>query len=100
KVLVVLAGPDDDTERSFRNLPNVKLDYPGNLSTYDLLYADRVLFTGSALDVITGQEFELAASTDEDGDSDPADGGADDQAASEEAAEDPDATEDDQGVEG
>jgi large subunit ribosomal protein L4 len=54
-VLLVLAGPDDGVEKSFANLTNVKVDYPGNLSTYDLLYADRVLFTSDALDALTGE---------------------------------------------
>jgi large subunit ribosomal protein L4 len=54
-VLVVLAGPDEAIEKSFGNLPQVKVDYPGNLSTYDLLYADRVLFTSEALDTLTGE---------------------------------------------
>jgi large subunit ribosomal protein L4 len=54
-VLVVLAGPDEAIEKSFGNLPHVKVDYPGNLSTYDLLYADRVLFTSEALDALSGE---------------------------------------------
>jgi large subunit ribosomal protein L4 len=55
KVLVVLPEPDETTERSFRNLPFVKIDYPGNLNTYDLLNADRVLFTEDALNVLSGE---------------------------------------------
>lgn len=58
RVLIVLPGPDDDVERSFRNLPQVKIDYPGNLSTYDLLYADRVLFTTEALDALSDKTEE------------------------------------------
>jgi len=54
KVLLVLAGPDEAVEKSFRNLPSVKIDYPGNISTYDVLYADQVLFTAEALDVLEG----------------------------------------------
>jgi large subunit ribosomal protein L4 len=54
-VLLVLAQPDEAVEKSFSNLPNVKVDYPGNLSTYDLLYADHVLFTSEALDALTGE---------------------------------------------
>jgi large subunit ribosomal protein L4 len=52
KVLLVLPTPDLAVERSFRNLANVKIDYAGNLATYDLLYADRVLFTSESLDVL------------------------------------------------
>jgi large subunit ribosomal protein L4 len=54
KVLLILAGPDEAVERSFRNLPNVKIDYPRNISTYDVLAADQVLFTADALDVLEG----------------------------------------------
>jgi large subunit ribosomal protein L4 len=54
RVLLVLAGPDDTVEKSFRNLDNVKIDYATGLGTYDLLFADRVLFTSQALDVLTG----------------------------------------------
>ena len=55
RVLLVLAGPDDTVEKSFRNLDNVKIDYATGLGTYDLLCADRVLFTSQALDVLTGE---------------------------------------------
>ncbi len=54
RVLMVLAGPDEAVEKSFRNLRNVKVDFPRNLSTYDVLNADRVLFTVEALDALGG----------------------------------------------
>jgi large subunit ribosomal protein L4 len=55
-VLVVLDRPTDDgaTEKSFRNLTDVKLAYAGGLGTYDVLWADRVLLTTSALDALEG----------------------------------------------
>ncbi len=59
KVLVVLSEPDEAVEKSFRNLPEAKIVYPGNLSTYDLLAADRVLFTSAALDLLTGESSSL-----------------------------------------
>jgi large subunit ribosomal protein L4 len=62
KVLVVLSRPNEATEKSFRNLGSVRIDYPGNLSTYDLLYADRVLFTHAALAVLTGEDPEAEES--------------------------------------
>lgn len=49
-VLLVLPEPDEAVEKSFRNLPEVKIDYPGNLSTYDVLYADWIVFTRDALE--------------------------------------------------
>jgi len=56
KILVVLAEPTEDgaAEKSFRNLVDVKLAYAGGLGTYDVLWADRVLLTGAALDAIEG----------------------------------------------
>jgi len=63
KVLLVLPEPNADTELSFRNLREVRIAYPGNLSTYDLLYADRILFTASALDRLTGETTTTAAPT-------------------------------------
>jgi large subunit ribosomal protein L4 len=54
RVLLVIGEPDEGVEKSFRNLPFVKIDYPGNLSTFDLLAADWVLFTTGALDVLVG----------------------------------------------
>ncbi|GBC86118.1 50S ribosomal protein L4 [bacterium HR12] len=56
KVLLVLPGPTEDgaVEKSFRNLPNVRIAYAPSLGTYEVLAADRVLFTQAALDVIEG----------------------------------------------
>lgn len=52
KVMVVLGEPDRPTELAFRNLPAVVIRYPGNLSTHDVLYADRVVLTATALDAL------------------------------------------------
>ncbi len=51
-VLLVLAERDEVVEKSFRNLPQVKLVSPGSLGTYDVLYADWVLFTREALEAV------------------------------------------------
>ena len=52
----MLERPTDDgaVEKSFRNLTDVKLAYAGGLGTYDVLWADRVLLTASALDALEG----------------------------------------------
>jgi large subunit ribosomal protein L4 len=50
RVLIVLPAPDEVVEKSFRNLPYVKVGYTGSLATYDVLYADWVLFTRAALE--------------------------------------------------
>lgn len=55
KVLLVIPGPDELVEKSFRNLRRVRIDYPGNLSTYDVLDADRVVFTSRALEILAGE---------------------------------------------
>lgn len=54
KVLVVLPEPQDVVERSFRNLPFVRIAYAKSLGTYEVLRADRVLFTDAALGVLEG----------------------------------------------
>jgi large subunit ribosomal protein L4 len=50
RVLLVLAEPDEAVEKSFRNLPHVRVVYPGRLSTYETLYADWLVFTKDALE--------------------------------------------------
>jgi len=56
RVLVVLAAPTDSgaVERSFRNLPHVRIAYAGGLGTYDVLLADRVVITADAIDALEG----------------------------------------------
>lgn len=56
RVLVVLDAPSEAgaVERSFRNLPRIRVAYAGGLGTYDVLLADRILFTVAALDAIEG----------------------------------------------
>jgi large subunit ribosomal protein L4 len=56
RILLVLPQPtgSGSVEKSFRNLPNVKIAYSGGLGTYDVLLADRILFTGAAIDRLTG----------------------------------------------
>lgn len=67
RVLLVLPEPTDGSvESSFRNLPNVKLAYASSLGTYEVVAADKVLFTRAALDVVEGHE--TAESGGEDGD--------------------------------
>lgn len=45
KALVVLGKIDGIAGRSFRNLPDVVLCEPGQLTPYDVLWADQVVFT-------------------------------------------------------
>ena len=57
KVLVVLPQPTDDgaVEKSCRNIRSVRVAYAGGLGVYEILLADRVLFTAAALDAIEGK---------------------------------------------
>jgi len=56
RVLLVLPSPTDTgaVEKSFRNMPMVRICYAGGLGTYDVLLADHVLFTAEALDALGG----------------------------------------------
>jgi large subunit ribosomal protein L4 len=47
--LVVLNKLDGVAGRSFRNLPNVNLSEPGQLTPYDVLWADDVIFTSHTI---------------------------------------------------
>jgi large subunit ribosomal protein L4 len=55
RVLVVLPSPTDRgaVEKSFRNIQHVKIAYANGLGTYDVLLADRILFTVGALEGLT-----------------------------------------------
>lgn len=55
KVLLVLPEPESVVELSFRNLGNVRIVYAPSLGAYEVLAADRVLFTQAALDVLEGK---------------------------------------------
>ncbi len=52
KVLLVLANKDNNVIKSFRNLPKAKVLLVEGLNTYDILNADHVLITKSALEKI------------------------------------------------
>lgn len=45
KILVVLNRVDSGAARAFRNLPDVVIAEPGHVTTYDVLWSDRVVFT-------------------------------------------------------
>ncbi|HSJ29045.1 MAG TPA: 50S ribosomal protein L4 [Acidimicrobiia bacterium] len=49
KTLLVLNHTDEAAHRAFRNLPNVVIAEPGHVTTYDVLWSDRVVFTTSTL---------------------------------------------------
>ena len=56
KVLVVLPQPSQTgaIEKSFRNVPHVRVGYSGGLGVYEVIAADKILFTEPALDALVG----------------------------------------------
>jgi len=56
KVLLVLPAPSDSgaVEKSFRNLRGVRVAYARSLGVYEVIAADRLVFTQAALDVVEG----------------------------------------------
>jgi large subunit ribosomal protein L4 len=56
RVLLVLPEPQEVVEKSFRNLRAVRIAYAKSLGTYEILRADRVLFTDAALRAIEGAQ--------------------------------------------
>nr|AKQ03847.1 50S ribosomal protein L4, large subunit ribosomal protein L4 [uncultured actinobacterium Rifle_16ft_4_minimus_38826] len=82
KVLLVLPSPSDTgaVEKSFRNLTGVRIAYARSLGVYELIAADKVVLTESALAVVEGAPAESAGgsspaksapSTDDAGDDSP-----------------------------
>ena len=64
RLLVVLDPGDEGSvtvDRAFRNLSGAAFTLYSSLSTYDVLVADAVLFTGSAFERFTGSRTEGAA---------------------------------------
>ncbi|MGH2659982.1 MAG: 50S ribosomal protein L4 [Actinomycetota bacterium] len=68
KVLLVLPGPTEDgaVEKSFRNMSHVRIAYVPSLGVYEVLAADRVLFTQAALDAVEGRTSAPQTGTEED----------------------------------
>lgn len=56
KVLLVLPSPSESgaVEKSFRNVEGIRIAYARSLGVYEVIAADRVVFTQSALDLVEG----------------------------------------------
>ena len=52
KTLLVINRHDAVVARAFGNLPHVLITEPGHLTTYDVLWADQVVFTSSTVDAV------------------------------------------------
>jgi large subunit ribosomal protein L4 len=67
KVLLVLPGPTENgaAEKSFRNIGGVRVAYAKGLGVYEVVAADKIVATTSALDVLEGsRESANEATTD------------------------------------
>jgi large subunit ribosomal protein L4 len=60
KVTFVFAASDRVAARSVRNLPNVIVITPGQLNTYDVLWADTVVFTSDTIGMVGLPGFEVS----------------------------------------
>lgn len=60
KVLIVVGAGDGIAARSFRNLPQAAINEAGQLNTYDLLWADTVVFTQETLGHLVGSPYDVA----------------------------------------
>jgi len=60
KVAFVLSPSDRVAARSVRNLPNAIVIGPGQLNTYDILWADTVVFTAETVGMVGASSFEVA----------------------------------------
>lgn len=60
KVLLVLPSPSDTgaVEKSFRNIRGVRIVYARSLGVYEVIAADKILFTERALAVVEGAPVE------------------------------------------
>lgn len=54
KVLLVLPETDNNVRISGRNIPNVRITTAGNLSTYDILRAQKLVIANGSLKIIEG----------------------------------------------
>lgn len=60
KALIVLGPTDRVAERSFRNLSQVAITRSGQLSAYDVLWADTVLFTTDTLGSVAAVSYDVS----------------------------------------
>jgi large subunit ribosomal protein L4 len=65
KTLVVLNRNESIASKSFRNLPHVTLVDPGHLTAYDVLAADRVVFTSHTVGAVGSSKGGYAVSEDD-----------------------------------
>lgn len=63
KTLLVVNRADEAAHRAFRNLPSVVIAEPGHVTTYDVLWSDRVVFTTDTVSAVgrPATRFEVSA---------------------------------------
>ncbi len=64
KTLVVIGRGDAVAHKSFRNLPNIMIANPGQLTTYDVLWASNIVFTTDTLGGAAGTRTHVQAADD------------------------------------
>ena len=67
RVLLVLDKPTEAgvVEKSFRNMPHVKIAYARGLGTYDVLLADHLVITADALDALEAATMATGSAAEE-----------------------------------
>jgi len=55
KILIVVDQYDENFARACSNIPNVNVDLSDNMSVYDILNCDKIVFTKSVIDDINSQ---------------------------------------------
>lgn len=63
KTLLVVEKADPVSQRAFRNLPDVRIVEPGHVTTYDVLWSDRVVLTTDTVEEVgrPSKRFEVSA---------------------------------------
>ncbi len=64
KTLVVLGHSDITVHKSFRNLSNIMIANPGQLTTYDVLWASNIVFPTDTLGGAAGTRTHVHAADD------------------------------------
>jgi large subunit ribosomal protein L4 len=65
KTLLVVDRTDEAAHRAFRNLPSVVIAEPGHVTTYDVLWSDRVIFTTDTVGAVARPQARFEVSDDD-----------------------------------
>jgi large subunit ribosomal protein L4 len=65
KTLLVIDRNDDAAHRAFRNIPTVVIAEPSHVTTYDVLWSDRVVFTTETVGAVARPSARFEVSNDD-----------------------------------